>query len=424
MDSNWRCFKQQFELYMAAMGLDSKPDARKIALLLTVAGPQAIEVFNTFEFEEVGDRNKYDKVVEKFDVHCSPQKNTVYERYVFRSRMQQPEETFDCFVTDLKLKAQSCDFGELRDSMVRDQIVYGIHDKRTRERLLRDSKLTLDEAERLCHASELALQHAKTFNETSVTAVHDGAKIAVVEKKMRKNMPQKSSKEDKVYSCKRCGGRHEPRQCPAYGKRCLKCNGKNHFAKQCLSKAKPKSVHVVEETDLSETFFVGMVSLEDVKSEHNVSEDSERRSDYEDTWIVSLPIQGTLVALRIDTGAQANLISMTEINAMKPKPKLIKRGVPLKDYNGKNIESSGQCRLKVTIKHKDYDVLFNVVPEGRESLLGGVTSKRLNLVERVYHISCAEAASGQRGAVDSIVQHYEDVFKGLGCLPCTYSIQL
>lgn len=79
MDSNWRCFKQQFGLYMAAVGLDSKPDARKIALLLTVAGPQAIEVFNTFEFEDVADRNKYDKVVEKFDAHCSPQKNTVYE---------------------------------------------------------------------------------------------------------------------------------------------------------------------------------------------------------------------------------------------------------------------------------------------------------------------------------------------------------
>lgn len=39
-----------------------------------------------------------------------------------------PEETFYCSVTDLKLKAQSCDFGELKDSMVRDQIVNGIHD--------------------------------------------------------------------------------------------------------------------------------------------------------------------------------------------------------------------------------------------------------------------------------------------------------
>ncbi|CAK6975876.1 unnamed protein product [Scomber scombrus] len=61
VDGNWRCFKQQFELYLAAVGLDSKSDARKIALLLTVAGPQAIEVFNTFEFAAPEDRESKQK---------------------------------------------------------------------------------------------------------------------------------------------------------------------------------------------------------------------------------------------------------------------------------------------------------------------------------------------------------------------------
>ncbi|KAJ0058969.1 hypothetical protein NL108_003312 [Boleophthalmus pectinirostris] len=140
VDGNWRSFKQQFELCLAALGLESKSDARKIALLLTVVGPQAIEVFNTFEYEQADDKQKYDKVIEKFDAHCSPQKNNVYERYVFRSRVQQLRETFDSFITDLKLKAQSCEFGILKDSMIRDQIVYGIHDTRTRERLLREAK--------------------------------------------------------------------------------------------------------------------------------------------------------------------------------------------------------------------------------------------------------------------------------------------
>ncbi|CAL9688321.1 unnamed protein product [Knipowitschia caucasica] len=193
VDSNWRTFKQQFELYLAALGLDSKSDARKIALLLTVAGPQAIEIFSTFEFEEPGDKEKYDKVLQKFTAHCSPQKNTVYERYVFRSRMQQQDETFDCFGTDLKLKAQSCDFGDLKDSMIRDQIVYGIYDKRTRERLLRQAKLTLEEAERMCHATELAQQHAKTFNDSTLnaTAVHDSAKVAVVKNKTKARLMQR-----------------------------------------------------------------------------------------------------------------------------------------------------------------------------------------------------------------------------------------
>lgn len=113
VDSNCRTFQQQFRLYMDAMGLDLKPDARKVALLLTVAGPQAIEVYNTFVYEEGEDRSKLDTVLVKFEAHCSPKKNETYERYVFRSRLQQPGESFDNFVTDLKIKAQSCNFGAL-----------------------------------------------------------------------------------------------------------------------------------------------------------------------------------------------------------------------------------------------------------------------------------------------------------------------
>lgn len=78
------------------------------------------------------------------------------------------------------------------------------------------------------------------------------------------------------------------------------------------------------------------------------------------------------MALRIDTGAQANLVSMTEIKALKVKPKIIKKRVPLKDYNGKYIENKGHNKgLNVTVKNKTFSVLFTVVPEGCESLLGG-----------------------------------------------------
>ncbi|KAE8281553.1 Retrovirus-related Pol polyprotein [Larimichthys crocea] len=82
VDSNWRHFKQQFELYMSATGMDNKPEPRRIALLLTVAGPQAIEVFNTFEFASAADKEKYNEVIAKFEAYCSPKKNIVYERFL------------------------------------------------------------------------------------------------------------------------------------------------------------------------------------------------------------------------------------------------------------------------------------------------------------------------------------------------------
>lgn len=94
VDCEWPTFKQQFMLYLQVLGLDSKLDARKIALLLTFAGPQAVEVFNTFVFVSADDKEKFDKVVEKFDGHCSPKKNETFEQYVFRSCTQLHAESF------------------------------------------------------------------------------------------------------------------------------------------------------------------------------------------------------------------------------------------------------------------------------------------------------------------------------------------
>jgi hypothetical protein len=34
-------------------------------------------------------------------------------------------------------------------------------------------------------------------------------------------------------TCQNCGGNHQPRRCPAYGKTCNACNKLNHFAKLC-----------------------------------------------------------------------------------------------------------------------------------------------------------------------------------------------
>ncbi len=106
VDISCRTFKQQFTLYMQAVGLDDKSDSRNIALLLTDAGPQAIEVYNTSTFVNAADRGKYDEVMKKFDEHCSPKKNETYERYVFRSRTQSQGDSFDSFLTDLKLKSK------------------------------------------------------------------------------------------------------------------------------------------------------------------------------------------------------------------------------------------------------------------------------------------------------------------------------
>ena len=58
---------------------------------------------------------------------------------------------------------------------------------------------------------------------------------------------------DKEFTCKRCGGQHKARQCPAFGKTCSRCHGQNHYARMCPSRETERKVHVVNETDDSDS---------------------------------------------------------------------------------------------------------------------------------------------------------------------------
>jgi len=49
----------------------------------------------------------------------------------------QEDRTIDVFVTDLRRRAEHCDFGALKDSLIRGQIVVGISDPKLREEAAR-----------------------------------------------------------------------------------------------------------------------------------------------------------------------------------------------------------------------------------------------------------------------------------------------
>ncbi len=90
-------------------------------------------------------------------------------------------------MTDLKLKSKTCNFGILTESMIRDQIVFGIYDKKIKERLLRLlTELTLDGVVKICHASELVFLHSRTFSDKEGTTVAHSPVVSAVTHKMKR----------------------------------------------------------------------------------------------------------------------------------------------------------------------------------------------------------------------------------------------
>ena len=64
-------------------------------------------------------------ILTALETYCVPRKNTTYEGYVSRMTTQE-DRTIDVFVTGLRRRAEHCDFGALKNSLIRDQIVVGI----------------------------------------------------------------------------------------------------------------------------------------------------------------------------------------------------------------------------------------------------------------------------------------------------------
>ena len=70
-------------------------------------------------------------------------------------------KSIDQYDTDLKTKAQMCEFAQLKDSLIRDRIVCGIICDKTCTRLLKESELTLQNALNICAANEATSSQLK-----------------------------------------------------------------------------------------------------------------------------------------------------------------------------------------------------------------------------------------------------------------------
>ena len=169
----WKKFKLAWTNYSLATELNKKPEAVQVATLLTVIGEEAREVFSTFtNWNASGDEAKIEPVMTRFAEYCQPRKNVPFERYRFNRRTQEPGESYDHYRTALRKLAEGCDFATITpEEILRDRLVFGINDAKVRERLLRESNLTLTKTDEICHAAESMMAQMKVVEESAGVTV-------------------------------------------------------------------------------------------------------------------------------------------------------------------------------------------------------------------------------------------------------------
>jgi len=243
--TNWESFQQKWNNYEVASGLSEKTEAVRLATLLTIIGDEALLVYNTFKWGR--DTPTVSAVLTKFTEYCMPKTSEIYNRYILMSRKQHQNEKIDDYVITLENLASKCNYGSLKDSIVRDVFVLGIGDVRTRESLLKESEIDLSKAVNIARAIEKS-------KEQSLVISQEKENVYKFKATNEHSSKEKSSRnKSKIILCKFCGRNHEMVRsaCPAFGKKCNKCSKPNHFAQQC--KTIDCEIHEAVEDEVSDT---------------------------------------------------------------------------------------------------------------------------------------------------------------------------
>ncbi|XP_062849175.1 uncharacterized protein K02A2.6-like [Trichomycterus rosablanca] len=341
-------------------------------------GAEAEHIFKSFTFGSAGDGDKYAKVMAKFDEHFIPKRNVIFERAKFHSRVQLPGESVEAFVRQLYELAENCEFGAQKDEQMRDRLVIGIRDRQVSQKLQMKSDLTLRTAIEMARHCEL-IQSQNTEGGKGPEHVDNIKSVRKTEQK-RTGMSAKINKKTIRGACTRCGRNHADReQCPAKGKKCLKCNKTGHFASVCYSKT---AVREITEADEDDTMFLGSVELKQSK-DALLAED-------EPPWRTTLTLGDTPVSFKIDSGADTSVMSEATYETLRSKPKLSAVKNTIQSPGGV-VATRGQflAKIKARVNGQLQNCCFRVVvvKTNGENLLSRTVATKLGLIKRIDEIS-------------------------------------
>lgn len=419
--SNWKQWKQIWNAYELVTKLKDQSDEYRVATFITCIGQDALAIHNGLPFTSEDEKKNMDKIIELWDSYCLGRTNITYERYMFNARDQKENESIEAYASALRSLANTCNFGPLKEELIRDRIVCGLSDNEIRKKLLQIPELTLDKCMNICRSAETTTSQLKAMSNNNA---HSPQEVNYVKSTTaRQTTTARHAAQDLINDCRFCGQTHEKKRekCPAQGKICKKCKKENHFAIKCQAKYpkeqrkppkqkfKKRPVNTVtdeyssdEESDAS----VLTVSLEEV----NVLGDKRKGKKIFATMMLQ---GGQRIKMLVDSGASCNVIPMKVL----PKGTLIKRtDKTLSMYSKSTMNAVGKTTIKITNPKnaESYNVDFIVVQGEYTPLLGlqtAITMKLLKVrTENILQVADQVPVETTPLTKESVLEEYADVF--------------
>ncbi|KAJ6648539.1 Retrovirus-related Pol polyprotein [Pseudolycoriella hygida] len=420
----WKNWHRSFEWYLKANRVEDDND--KFVKLMHMADRKVQELFATLpEPDAVIDGNmntptgpmanglgpnvsQYGIAMAKLNDFFEPKKNPTYERHMFRCLKQGKDEKIGNFITRLRTQAERCEFGSALESNIKDQIIEKCESAKLRRELLKlGDDASLVKVLKAAKIHEAIQQQCKTFDPQSANEKQIGFASGSVNKIDSKPSKPNSNSNANV-QCNRCGylGHFaSDKKCPAMGKTCNKCNGRNHFSKVCRSKkrsfnAMNKSAEVKSEQNTSATEPKqdrDEPATKKTATDETVKQIENYRSDM-NKWVfcitsaslndneIKCKIGGVELVVVIDSGSKFNIVDMNAWKMLKSKNVLAinqrkEAGHSFKSYTGHDMALVGIFEATIERASNSCNADFYVFRDCGKVLIGYDTAQTLGILK-------------------------------------------
>lgn len=438
MEENFEFFEKSWNDYCRAIGMDRWPQAenpQKVSFLLTLIGEAARKKYFNFELTEAEKANPQ-AALAAIKSKVVTTRNVIVDRLDFFSAIQTSREPIDDFVTRLKVMAKPAKLENLETELIAYKVVTANKWQHLRTKMLTMTDITLSKAVDLCRAEEITARRSQELGTSA-----SGSEVNKVSKKKRSVKSQR---------CKFCGDYHEfvKGECPAFGKKCHRCKGKNHFEKVCRAGGKSKGrksgrriKEVKEESSTEE-------ESSDTESSSSESEEYEIGKIYDYSSHggnvmaeVDLKFSNKWkpVLCDVDTGANTSLIGYNSLIELSGDgdPSLLPSSFRLQSFGGNPIKVLGQVKVPCRRLGKNFRLVLQVVDVDHRPLLSARASRELGLVKFCEAVSFTDANEPPstslsteellniyRVEAQKSIEEHPNLFTGYGKFPGTVTLEI
>lgn len=379
--ASWPAWRKRFERYMSVSGQLSKSEKEKINILVYIMGEEAEEIMVQFPSTPA----TYSEALKSFEDYFIPRRNIIFERFRFNSRTQMSGESIESFITSLHSLAEHCNYGTLKEELIRDRIVVGMLDSKTSERMQLKEKLDLKECILIAkQAEQQASQNKELYGKQSERQIGrvqtsggsgTGLSNTTVGETGRRTPSSPTAR------CGFCGlYPHSRGQCPAYRSTCRKCQKKGHWASVCrrnqvrsVQLENPSDLEVKNNYDVSEleqnfqnNNFLGSITINHVDTRE---------------WVTSIFIEELRKSVKflVDTGADIScipkdMLSYKIYEQVKPSDKMIT------GPSGIKLKNLGTLTVTLHFRQKSFNTDLYVIDKLTKPILGRTAIIKLQVL--------------------------------------------